>query len=216
MANIIFNVAAKIFLEFSPISVALIREHDNTKPVTLNYSSGTGQTMTAGQVLYTTGTAGQPGYLEVRVNSNTTLTGTGTVALTVYSHPTSTQAAQSVQFNFDQSPITLNLTYNSVPTNSDINLNLANRATRNFQVSDFTSAFSDFDGDALAEVRAVGTVTGYEYDSTGSGTYVPYVSGTWIAINLVTRLRFKAPDQNNSYVQSNQWFAKDSQGNVSE
>jgi hypothetical protein len=215
MANIVFNVAGKIFLNFSPMTVSLIRSTDNTKPVSLNYSSGTGQTMTSGQVLYITGTAGQPGYLEVKVNTATTLTGTGSVPLTVYSHPTSTQINQTIPMTFDQSPITLNLTYNSIPTTSDIDLNIVNRGEYNFQVSDFTTHFNDFDGDTLIEVMANGIMTGYEYDVNGTNNYVPYVAGTWIPINQVTRLRFKAADQNVAYVQTNPWQGKDSQGNIS-
>lgn len=215
MGNIIFNVAGKIFLNFSPISASLIREEDNTVPVTLNYTSGTGQTMTAGQVLYTVGTAGQPGYLEVRVNTTTTLTGSGSVALTVYSHPTATQANQSVPFVFDESTITLNLTYNSKPVTSDVNISIANRATHDFTTAEFLAAYTDFDTDAMVEMMATGTLTGYEYDVNGTNNYVPYTGG-WIPVNNIARLRYKGADQNAAYTQSNPWFAKDAQGNISE
>ena len=216
MANIVFNVAGKVFLNFSPISAHLIREKSNTVPVTLNYTNGTGQTMTAGQVLYTSGISGQLGFLEVVVNSTTTLTGTGSVPLTVNSKPTATQANQNVPFDFDQSTITLNLTYNSIPQNTDINLTTANRTEYVFKVTDFTNHFSDFDGDSLAEVMAMGTMTGYLYDVNGTNNFLPYAPGTWIPINNVVRLKFKPADQNAAYSQSNPWFAKDSQGNISE
>lgn len=216
MADIIFNVAAKIFLNFTPITLALIREKDNIKPTSLLYSNGTGQIMTTGQALYVTGNAGQPGYLELRVNTTTTLNGTGSVPVTVYSHPTSTQANQTVPILFDESTITLNLTYNSIPTNQDIFLDLDNRAIYNFTIADFTNKFNDVDGDTLAEIMTSGTVNNYEYDTTGTGTYTPYVSGTWIPVSFIPRLRFKSPDQNQAHNQTNPWFAKDSQGNISE
>jgi hypothetical protein len=215
MGNIIFNVAGKIFLNFTPITADLIREEDNTVPVTLNYTNGIGQQMTAGQVLYTVGTAGQPGYLEVRVNTTTTLTGSGTVPLTVYSHPTATQAAQSVPFDFDQSTITLNLTYNSKPVTNDVNVSIANRGTHDFTTAEFLAAYTDFDSDAMTEMMATGTLTGYEYDANGTNNYVPYTGG-WIPVNNIARLRYKGADQNAAYTQSNPWFAKDAQGNISE
>ena len=215
MANIIINVAAKIFLNFTPITVNLIREDNNSVPVTLNYSSGTGQTMTAGQVLYSVGTVGNLGFLEVVVNSNTTLNGTGTVSLTVNSYPTATQANQTVTFQFDQSTITLNLVYNSKPVISNVNISLTNRGTHDFTTAEFLAAYTDLDSNAMSEIKAEGTTTGYEYDINGTNTYVPYVAGTWIPVNNITRLRFKAANQNAAYLQSNPWFAKDSQGNIS-
>lgn len=216
MANIIFNVAAKVFLNFSPMTVNLIREQDNNVPTTLNYSSGIGQVMTAGQVLYLVGTAGQPGYLEVRVTTTTTLTGTGTVPLTVLSHPTSTQANQTVTFDFDQSTITLNLTYNSKPVTADVNISITNRGVHDFTTAEFLAAYTDFDSDAMIEMKANGTMTGYEYDINGTNNYVPYVADTWIPVNNITRLRFTGANQNAAYTQSNPWFAKDAQGNISQ
>lgn len=216
MGKIIFNVGEKIYLNFSPISANLIRQQNNTVPVSLNYTSGTGQTMTAGQVLYITGTAGQSGYLEVRSTNNSTLNNSGSVPLTIYSFPTSTQANQTVSFTFDESNISLNLTYNSKPVTSDINIALPNRGTHDFTTAEFMNAYTDFDSDAMTEMMATGTMTGYTYDVNGTGNYTAYTAGTWIPVNNVTRLRFKAANQNSAYVQSNDWFAKDSQGNISE
>jgi len=217
MANIIINIAAKIFINFSPMTVSLIRDEDNViTPVVLNYTSGTGQIMTAGQILYTVGTAGQVGYLRVTVNTTTTLSGSGSVNLTVSSHPSATQANQTVTFTYDQSTVTLNLTYNSLPVTSDVNINIANRVTRNFTTSEFLTAYTDFDADVMTEMMATGNMTGYEYDVNGTNNYVPYTSGTWIPVNNIARLRFVAANQNAAYTQSNPWFAKDAKGNISE
>lgn len=215
MANIVINVAAKIFINFSPMTVSLIREESNTAVVNLNYTSGTGQTMTAGQILYTVGTQGNPGYLEVRVNNNTTLSGSGTIPLTVSSFPTATQANQTVTFQFDQSTITLNLTYNSRPVTSDVTISMANRATRGFTTAEFLAAYTDFDTNAMTEMKAEGNMTGYEYDANGTNNFAPYVSGTWIPVNNISRLRYVALNQNAAYNKTNPWYAKDSQGNIS-
>lgn len=216
MANIVINIAAKVFLNFSPMSVSFIRDIDSSKPLTLNYTNGTGQTMTAGQVLYTVGTSGQPGFLRVTVNSATTLTGTGSVALTVASHPTATQTNQSVPFTFDGSNITLNVTYNSNPVTSDVTISMTNRATRPFTTAEFLAAYTDFDTDAMTEMMATGTMTGYQYDVNGTNTWIAYVAGTWIPVNNIARLRYVALDQDAAYNKSNPWFAKDSQGNISQ
>ena len=63
---------------------------------------------------------------------------------------------------------------------------------------------------------AMGTMTGYLYDVNGTNNFLPYAPGTWIPINNVVRLKLKPADQNAAYSQSNPWFAKDSQGNISE
>ena len=215
MANINFTVDAKIFINFAPMSTLLIREQNNVKNVTLNYSSGTGQQMTAGQVLYLSGIVGQVGYIEVKVDTATTIIGTGFIPLIVSSYPNTGQTNQTVTFDFDESPITLDLQYNSIPLTSNVNLTLLNRTNHDFIATDFTDEFTGFDGNTLSEVRVDGSTINYEYDINGTNNYTSYISGTWIPINNVTRLRFVSPDDNDSYDQSNPWFAKDSQGNIS-
>lgn len=215
MANIVINVAAKIFLNFSPISATLIRETNNIVPVDLNYTSGTGQTMTTGQVLYSVGTQGNPGFLQVTSNSNSTLSGSGSVPIRVTSLPTANQTNQSIVFQFDQSDIDLELTYNSKPSTSNVSISLPNRATHDFTTAEFVAAYTDFDSDAMAEIKAEGNMTGYEYDLNGTGNYVAYTAGTWIPVNNITRLRYKALNQNAAYLKTNPWYAKDAQGNIS-
>lgn len=215
MANIIINVAAKIFLSFSPMSASLIRSQSNTVPLNLNYTSGSGQTMVAGQTLYSAGTSGSPGFLEVRVTSNATLSGSGTVPLSLSSFPTSTQANQSVVFQFDQSDITLNLTYNSRPQTSDVAVSLPNRNTHSFTTSEFLASYTDFDSDQMTDIKAEGDMTGYQYDLNNTGNFVAYTSGTWIPVNNITRLRYVALNQNAAYTKTNPWFARDVQGNIS-
>ena len=215
MANIIINVAAKVFISFAPMTVNLIRNQANNVPVSLNYTNGTGQTMTANQVLYTVGTINQPGYLEVRVNSATTINNSGSVPLTVYSYPTATQANQTVTFDFDGSTITLNLIYNSLPVTSDVVISIPNRGTHDFTSQEFVNSYTDFDSDALAEIKTETPITGFLYDLNGTNNYVPYAAGTWIPVNNITRLRFQGANQNPAYQQLTPWFAKDVNGNIS-
>jgi hypothetical protein len=215
MSDIIINVAAKEFIVFSPTTVNLIREQSNSVPTTINYSNGTGQTMTTGQVLYTVGTSGSPGFLEVVVQNGLTLNGSGTINLIVNSLPTATQTNQTISPLFDQSTITINLTYNSKPVTSDVNITLANRGIHGFTTAEFVNSYTDYDSNALAEIMATGNVDGYEYDVNNTGNWVPYTASTWIPVNNITRLRYVALNQNAAYTKSNPWFAKDSQGNIS-
>lgn len=215
MANIIINVDAKVFINFSPTSATLIREQSNSVPITLSYSNGTGQTMAAGQVLYTVGTSGSPGFLRVVIVNTATLTGSGTINLVINSIPTSTQANQTINTTFDQSTITINLVYNSRPVTSDVNISITNRATHGFTTTEFLNSYTDFDSDVMSEIMATGNTDGYEYDLNGTSNWLPYTSGNWIPVNSITRLRYVALNQNAAYTKTNPWFAKDSQGNIS-
>jgi hypothetical protein len=215
MSNIIFNVAVKQFINFSPVTVTLIREQTNSVPTTLNYSNGTGQTMTAGQVLYSVGTSGTLGFIEVVVQSSVTLNGSGTINIVVNSYPTATQTNQTITPVFDQSNITINLVYNSKPVTSNVNISLENRGTHSFTTTEFVNSYTDYDSDALSAIMATGDVTGYQYDINGTNNWVAYTAGTWIPVSNITRLRYVALDQNDAYTKSNPWFAKDSQGNIS-
>lgn len=215
MSNIIFNVAGKQFINFSPTTITLIRDQNNSVPATLNYANGTGQTMSSGLVLYSVGTPGNIGFIEVVVQSAVTLNGSGTINLVVNSFPSATQTNQTITPIFDQSTITINLVYNSKPVTSDVNITLENRGTHGFTTTEFVNSYTDYDSDALSEIMATGDVTGYQYDINGTNNWVAYTTGTWIPISNITRLRYVALDQNDAYTKSNPWFAKDSQGNIS-
>jgi hypothetical protein len=215
MGNINLNIAEKLFINFTPMTTLLIREQNNVKSVNLNYTNGSGQQMTAGQVLYLTGTVGNLGYIEVKVDNDTILNGSGSVSLTVSSYPDTGQANQTISMTFDQSPITLNLIYNSIPVTSNVNVIMPNRTTHNFINTEFINSFTGFDGNTLSEIMSNGNMIHYEYDVNGTNNYTSYTAGTWIPSNNISRLRFVAPDQDDIYDQSNPWFAKDSNGNIS-
>lgn len=214
-ANLIATVAAKQFVVFSPTGVSLIRSVSNSKTATVNYSNGTGQILTTGQILYITGTPGNLGYLQISVQSGTTLNGSGSFTIIVDSIPTATQTNQSVNYTIDGSTGTVSLTYNSNPETSDVLISLVNRGTHDFTTAEFVAAYFDYDGDNLTEIRATSNVSGYEYDANGTSNYVPYVVNTWIPVNNIARLRYVADNQNAAYTKVTPWQGKDAQGNIS-
>lgn len=219
MANIIINVAAKIFINFSPINVDMIREEANTIPTTLNYTSGTGQQIPANTVLTYTG-GGQT--VTLTFPNATTISGTGSANVIIQSTPTSSAVDGAATFTYDQSTITVNIDYNSRPVINDININMANRAFHNFTIAEVEAEFSDIDPDALDAIRVKndsnGNVTGYLYNtgSVGTPNYVPYVADTWILRADIPKLRYQGLNQNASYFKSNPWEARDVEGNISE
>ena len=209
MANIIFNVAAKVFIQFTPTNINLTREVQNDITATISYTQGLGQTLTAGQVLYTVGTVGTSGYLQITAAGNTTISGSGSFTVNISSIPTSTVADGSVTFQIDGSNVVININYQSRPETEDIYKSIDNRSTYQFTTSDFTTAFSDFDSDTLIEVMADNNVVNYEYQGN------PYVAGTWIPLANIGQLEYTGADQNNAYVQTTPWYGKDSTGMVS-
>ena len=215
MANININVAGKVFLNFAASSLTMIRDQNNSVPVTINYTNGTGQILSTNQTLYTIGTPGQPGYLRVSSQSGTSLNGTGSFQVVVEGIPTATQADGTVIFQYDQSNITLNIDYNSKPVASDLNLDVDNRGMHNFTVAEFVNLYTDYDSDTLSEIQINGTTTGYEYDVNGTNNFVALTSGQWIPVNNISRIRFVAADQNTAYLQSNPYKVKDAQGVIS-
>lgn len=212
MADIIFNVAEKPLINFSPVSVTLLRDNIDTEYLDLDYSNGSGQQMLANEILYLSGTPNDLNFIQVKVVSDTVLSGSGSIPIELSSYPNSTQQNQTVQSTYDGSVMIFNLSYNSRPLIANHGFTIDNRATKNFASNDFDSKFTGFDGHTLAEVSINGNVSNYFFDTNGTNNYVPYVSGTWIPVNDLYKLKFVAPDQNNYYVQTGGWSAKDSAG----
>jgi hypothetical protein len=211
-ANINLTVLEKPFINFAPVSVALLRNQQNAINTDLNYSNGTGQQMTAGQVLYLNGNPSGIDYTQVKVVSDTTISGTGSIPIEVTAYPNDNQQNQTVQSTFDGSTMTFNLSYNSLPKVNNIDIVMDNRSTRNFLISDFEDKFTGYDGNTLASVAIYGNVSQYQYDTNGSGNYVPYVSGTWISVSNIPRLRYVCLDQDDYYYHEGYWLARDNMG----
>jgi hypothetical protein len=208
-SEIIINVGAKVFLTFNTPTVNLIRGVANTKTSSIGYSNGTGQLMGNGLVLIIQGTPGQPGYLKVTTTTQTTLTTSGTIPILVESFPNLAQADQNVPFTFDGSVGNIHLVYNSNPVTQDVIVDLGNRGSHTFTTAEFLSKYTDFDMDAMIEMRATGNVSNYLFNG------LPYVAGTWIPVNDIDELTYTGANQNAAYQQMTPWQAKDAQGNIS-
>lgn len=209
MSYLKITVAGRIPIAFGSVTLSFLRGVMSSQTGTMDYSNGTGQTVAAGQELYSIGTRGEPNYISVKALNATTFIGSGYFPVSVEHYPSEVQAPQSVNFNFDNNPIVINLNYNSAPTTNDIVINLENRQNYDFSLSDFSTKYSDFDGDALAEVALFGDVTGYLLGED------PYIAGTWLNALSVADLSYKSLDQNAEYEKSVVWKAKDNQGNIS-
>lgn len=209
MAILRLKVAAKILITFGEVYLDFIRGTSTTKTYTVSFSNGTGQSLTAGQVLYSTGTQGQSGYLAVRSSDNKTLSGSGTMSVTVEHYPTTTEGNKVVTVTYDQSPLKVNLTYNSVPETTDIIIDVQNRTTKTFALADFTGHYTDYDSDQLSEIALFGDVTGYKYNGAD------YVVGQWITAANIGLLTYVPIDQNAYYEKDVTWKAKDINGNIS-
>ena len=209
MAYITFRYGAVIPLVFTAVNSYFIRNTSNTKDVLIPYTNGSGQVLTAGQVLYTTGTVGTEGYLQVESKINQTLTWFGDLQAVVYHYPISTQANYVLNFNFEGAPISIGMYYNSAPVTGDVILEKENRAVHTFQLSDFV--FSDYDGDLITEIAVFGDVAGYEYNDD------PYIAGTWMPVGNIDNdaLKYNPLDQDAYYEKSNTYKVKDSEGNIS-
>lgn len=213
-ANLTINVAEKIIPNFSPVTVALLRGVSNTKTATVNYSNGNNQTLTAGQVLYTTGTQGQPGYIRAYVQSTVVLNSAGgSFNVVVVSTPYTTVSGNpsSINYTIDSGVGVINLTYSSAPTVEDIIKDTEYNTPVFFTPTDFTAHFSDLDND-VTQVRALGnpdSLVGYKLSGND-------YTGTWINITDTANLAYY-PDGTltNAHTKTNKWQAKDSQGNES-
>lgn len=214
LANLTINVAEKIIPNFAPVTVELIRGVSNQKTVTVSYTNGNNQTLTAGQTLYTVGTAGQPGYIRAYVQSTVVLGSSGgTFNVVVVAIPYSTVSGNpaSVNYTIDSGNGVINFTYSSPPVVIDIDLSTPFNTPIFFTPTMFTSKFTDLDND-VTQVRALAdpdALTGYKLNG------VDY-TGTWINIADTANLAYY-PDValTNAHTKKNRWQAKDSKGNES-
>lgn len=210
MALIKIRVSGIVSIVFTEVYTNFEREVNQTKTLPLSYTNGSGQTLIAGQELYSIGTMGTLGYLSVKAKNNTTILGSGSFDIDVTSYATATQPDGATTFTYDASPIVINIDYRSVPDADDFILEVANRTVKTFTLDDFNDHFSDFDGDTLAEVKIQGDVTGYEFNA------LPYVADTWIQMADISLLTYTPTDTDTHYEKDNNWVAKDSSGYISQ
>lgn len=217
IAYINIDIAAKVFINFTPQTVELIRGELNTVPVTISYTDGNGQTLPIATVL-SFGTSGQPNFTQLTFSSGATFNGTGTVNATLTATPGSTVTDQPATFTIDGSTLTINLDYNSRPVVEDIDIGINFAQTKTFTLNDFTDPsqgnYQDFDGHSLAEVMILGTLTDYFYPNPST----PLQPNTWIPVANITagQLTFKGSTTETSGYSSNvPYQVKDSHGTVS-
>lgn len=213
LANITVNVAAKKIPNFAPVNIELVRGISNQKTATVSYTNGNSQTLSAGQVLYTVGTMGQPGYIKAYVQSSVVLGNSGTFNIVVSSLPYTTVSGNpsSVNYTIDSGTGVINFTYSSAPVVEDINLSTDYNEPIFFNPTIFTSKFTDLDND-VTQVRSMAdpdALVGYKLNG------VDY-TGTWINIADTSNLAYYPdPTLTNAHNKKNRWQAKDSKGNES-
>ena len=211
MKQLKIKILAKVYVIFSRVTVQFIRGEQTTKEITLPYSNATGQTLSAGQVLYTTGTIGQLGYLEVKCITNTTLANAGNFNISITNYPTSTEANKTILFNIDNSPVNLDIYYNSNPITNDIVVQTSNRVVYTFKSQDFLTNITDYDNDQIDSISLVGDLTGFSLNNS------PISSGSWISIVDISaeKLKYTPLNQDGYYEKNIQYQAKDINGNIS-
>lgn len=211
MALLKIKIKAKVLITWGNANLTFIRSTNATKDTSITYSNAVGQTFTAGQILYTSGTQGQPGFIRVTSKDNTTLNGSGVFNISVEHYPTSNEGNKTINYNIDEAPTSISLTYNSLPENNDVIVETNNRTDYIFKVTDFSTKYSDFDNDALGAIAVEGDVTGFKLNGSD------YIAGTWVTVgNLSDDLFVYHPlDQSAYYEKDVTWKAKDAQGNVS-
>lgn len=207
MAYLTFRYEASVPIRFGLTSLTFLRSVYTSKPLLIPYEDGTGQQLTNGEVLYTTGVAGTDGYVEVVSNAAQTLSGAGNLSVDVKAQPTATQQAYALSFYYNAGEIKINMYFNSPPIANDVTIIKGNREVHEFSTSDFS--YTDMDGDVISEVVILGDTTGYSYNGS------PYVSGTWINASNVNLLAFTPPSQDTFYEKTNQFKVKDTFGNIS-
>lgn len=201
--------AVKPVLVISSFSLKFKRGTLQTKTAAVPYTGGSGQALTAGQVLYTDGQAGQAGYLVVKSLYSAVLSGSGEITLSVEHHPAGTAANQTTPVTILGKTVDMSLSYFSNPVVQDLTISLENRAVKTFGIADFSSKYSDYDSDLLSEVAIMGDVSGWQLSNA------PYSEGTWIPIGSIANLRYVSRDTNDAYNVANTWKAKDSSGDIS-
>lgn len=212
MKRLRFVVKAKLKTNFTDTTISFLRAIQTVKPHQVPYTAGNGFQVVNGNNLLTEGINNQIGYLNISINGDQTITGSGNLNLLVTRYPSSTQATEVRALNIDGSSFNLNFLYNSRPIIRDMEIEVDNRTDRVVTLADFTGHWSDFDGDNI------GFITIYNSDNNLLFNNVVYVSGTPISATDISlgRLKYTPDDVDNQYNDDYDYTITDTQGNVSE
>ena len=145
----------------------------------------------------------------------TTISANTTVDIPVYYNGVykGTDISPVYTFTLNGYNITYNLNINIPDTLGDINdftISLNNRQNYTFKVIDFTSHYSDIDGDTISSVYFYGNVNNLRYNNIG------YVENTEIPISDIQagKVVFNAPNQNALSSININYKIKDNKGKI--
>ena len=145
----------------------------------------------------------------------TTISANTTVDIPVYYNGVykGTDISPVYTFTLNGYNITYNLNINIPDTLGDINdftISLNNRQNYTFKVIDFTSHYSDIDGDTISSVYFYGNVSNLRYNNIG------YVENTEIPISDVQagKVVFNAPNQDALSSININYKVKDNKGKI--
>lgn len=145
----------------------------------------------------------------------TTISANTTVDIPVYYNGVykGTDISPVYTFTLNGYNITYNLNINIPDTLGDINdftISLNNRQNYTFKVLDFTSHYSDIDGDTISSVYFYGNVNNLRYNNIG------YVENTEIPISDIQagKVVFNAPNQDALSSINISYKIKDSKGKI--
>ena len=145
----------------------------------------------------------------------TTISANTTVDIPVYYNGVykGTDISPVYTFTLNGYNITYNLNINIPDTLGDINdftISLNNRQNYTFKVLDFTSHYSDIDGDTISSVYFYGNVNNLRYNNIG------YVENTEIPISDIQagKVVFNAPNQDALSSININYKIKDNKGNI--
>ena len=147
--------------------------------------------------------------------NDTTISANTTVDIPVYYNGVykGTDISPVYTFTLNGYNITYNLNINIPDTLGDINdftISLNNRQNYTFKVLDFTSHYSDIDGDTISSVYFYGNVNNLRYNNIG------YVENTEIPISDIQagKVVFNAPNQNALSSININYKIKDNKGKI--
>ena len=211
MKELKIKVLGKQIISFANGTLVFLRGEQTTKQLTISYQNGTGQTLTANQVIFTQGTINQIGFFQVVVLNNTTLTGNGSFVVSVTAYPTVTEVSNTKTVSAHGSSFNILCYYNSRPIPEDIEVSVLNRTPKVLDASLFLNNYSDYDNDTISEISFFGDVSGIKVDN------VAYVEGTFIALSLFSnnKVTYTPNDIDTPYDLSLSYKIKDTVGNIS-
>ena len=211
MKELKIKVLGKTKISFTNATLSFIREEQTTKELTISYQNGTGQSLTANQILFTQGTNNQIGFLQIKVLNNSVLNGNGTFTISVTNYPTSSEVNAAKSITIDGSVLSISFYYNSRPVTNDIEISVFNRTVKVIDATVFLNNFTDYDGDSISEIAFYGDVSNIKVDG------VSYVEGTYISLSLFSsnKVTYTPNDTDNPYEVSLTYKIKDTAGNTS-